>query len=120
MALAVDRELADRDTIAVGRHTLRAYYTPGHIADMICFAVEGGRDIVVGDTLFEGGPGHPWSSADFQTTLRPLRTVVLSWPVDSMCHPGHGPSFRLGDKRAAIEAFVARDHGDFHGDATWE
>ena len=120
MALAVDRELADRDTIAVGRHTLRAYYTPGHIADMICFTVEDGRDIVVGDTLFEGGPGHTWSPADFQTTLRTLRTVVLSWPDDSMCHPGHGPSFRLGDKRAAIEAFLARDHGDFHGDATWE
>ena len=120
MSLAVDRELADRDTITVGRHTLRAYYTPGHIADTICFAVEDGRDIVVGDTLFEGGPGHTWSSADFQTTLRTLRTVVLSWPDDSMCHPGHGPSFRLGDKRAAIEAFVARDHGDFHGDATWE
>jgi hypothetical protein len=26
----------------------------------------------------------------------------------------------LGDKRAAIEAFLAKDHGDFFGDATWE
>ena len=48
-----------------------------------------------------------------------LRAVVLRWPDEAVCWPGHGPSFRLGDRRAAIEAFVARDHGDFYGDATW-
>ena len=86
---------------------------------MICFAVVDGDDIVVGDTLFAGGPGNTRSSAAFQTTLRTLREVVLPWPDDSICHAGHGPSFRLGDKRAAIEAFLARDHGDFFGDAEW-
>ena len=120
MALATDRAVSDGELIPVGRHTLRAYYTPGHIADMICFAVVGGRDVVVGDTLFEGGPGRTWSPQDFRTTLRTLRTVVLGWPDESVCHPGHGPSFRLGDKRAAIEAFLARDHGAFFGDATWD
>ena len=120
MALATDRTLSDGDLIPVGRHTLRAYYTPGHIADMICFAVVGGHDVVVGDTLFEGGPGRTWSPQDFRTTLRTLRTVVLGWPDETVCHPGHGPFFRLGDKRAAIEAFLARDHGSFFGDATWD
>ena len=120
MALATDREIADGEIINVGAHALKAYYAPGHIADMICFASVGGNDVVVGDTLFEGGPGHTSSPSDFQTTLRTLRQVVLPWPDDTICHAGHGPSFRLGDKRAAIEAFLARDHGDFHGDATWE
>jgi hydroxyacylglutathione hydrolase len=120
MELQADRTLADGDTLQVGQHTLRAYHTPGHIPDMLCFAVEGEDTIVVGDTIFEGGPGKTWSAADFQTTLRSLRDVVLRWPDAAVCYPGHGPSFRLGDKRAAIEAFVARDHGDFYGDATWE
>jgi hydroxyacylglutathione hydrolase len=120
MALATDREIADGELIDLGRHRLKAHYAPGHIADMICFAVVDGTDVVVGDTLFEGGPGHTQSPADFQTTLRTLREVVLPWPDDTICHTGHGPSFRLGDKRAAIEAFLARDHGDFHGDATWD
>ena len=120
MELAADRAIADGELISVGQGALKAYYAPGHIADMICFAVVGGTDVVVGDTLFAGGPGHTWSPADFQTTLRTLREVVLPWPDDAICHAGHGPSFRLGDKRAAIEAFLARDHGDFHGDATWE
>jgi glyoxylase-like metal-dependent hydrolase (beta-lactamase superfamily II) len=120
MALPTNRILADGELVGVGEHMLKAYYAPGHIADMICFAVVGGNDVIVGDTLFEGGPGRTASPADFQTTLRTLRDVVLPWPDDSICHPGHGPSFRLGDKRAAIEAFLARDHGDFHGDAIWE
>lgn len=119
MALATDHEIADGEIITVGQHTLKAHYAPGHIDDMICFAVIGGNDIIVGDTLFEGGPGNTRSSAAFQTTLQTLRNVVLPWPDDSNCHAGHGPSFRLGDKRAMIEAFLARDHGDFHGDATW-
>jgi hydroxyacylglutathione hydrolase len=119
MALAIDRTIADGESISVGSHTLKAYYAPGHIDDMICFAVVGGTDVIVGDTIFEGGPGNTRSSAAFQTTLRTLRDVVLRWPDVSICHPGHGPSFRLGDKRAAIEAFLARDHGDFFGDAEW-
>jgi glyoxylase-like metal-dependent hydrolase (beta-lactamase superfamily II) len=74
----------------------------------------------VGDTIFAGGPGRTWSAADFQTTLRVLREVILRCPDDTVCYPGHGPEFRLGDKRTAIEAFLARDHGDFYGDASWE
>jgi hydroxyacylglutathione hydrolase len=119
MALATDRTIADGESISVGSHTLKAYYAPGHIDDMICFAVVGGTDVIVGDTIFEGGPGNTRSSAAFQTTLRTLRDVVLRWPDASICHPGHGPSFRLGDKRAAIEAFLAHDHGNFFGDAEW-
>jgi hydroxyacylglutathione hydrolase len=120
MVLADARPITDGEIISVGQHALKAHYAPGHIDDMICFAVIGGNDIIVGDTIFEGGPGNTRSSAAFQTTLHTLRNVVLPWPDESICHSGHGPSFRLGDKRAAIEAFLARDHGDFHGDATWE
>jgi len=119
MALDADRWLNDADVVHVGEHSLRVVHTPGHIPDMICFALEGDQRVIVGDTIFEGGPGKTWSATDFQTTLRTLRDVVLSWPNDSVCYPGHGPSFRLGDRRAAIETFLSKDHGDFFGDATW-
>jgi len=112
--------LGDEDTFTVGNHTLRVYETPGHIPDQISFAIEGDNRVIVGDTIFEGGPGRTWSSTDFQTTLKTLQDVVLQWPDDTICYPGHGPHFRLGDKRAEIEAFVAKEHGDFHGDATWD
>jgi hydroxyacylglutathione hydrolase len=120
MALSADRWLNHGDVVQVGEHSLKVYHTPGHIGDIICFAVEGDHRIIVGDTIFEGGPGQTWSAEDFRTTLHTLRDIILAWPDDTVCYPGHGPHFRLGDKRAAIEAFLAQDHGDFFGDATWE
>jgi glyoxylase-like metal-dependent hydrolase (beta-lactamase superfamily II) len=120
LILNADRHLDTGDTVQVGDHVLRVYHAPGHIPDQICFAIGNDHRIIVGDTIFEGGPGRTWSAEDFKTTLNTLREVVLPWPDDSICYPGHGPSFRLGDKRAAIEAFVNKDHGSFYGDATWE
>lgn len=119
MKLDADRRLHHGDRVQVGDHSLRVYHTPGHTADMICFALEGEDAIVVGDTIFEGGPGKTWSAADFQTTLQTLRDIILAWPDETVCYPGHGPHFRLGDRRADIEAFVRKKHGAFFGDATW-
>lgn len=115
-----DRWLHHGDLVQVGQHTLQVYHTPGHIGNQICFAVQDNAINIVGDTLFEGGPGKTWSSEQFQTTLTTLKDIVLLWPDWMICYPGHGNSFRLGDKRAAIEAFLAKDHGGFYGDATWD
>ena len=119
--LTLDEEILLRDgnRFSVGKQTLRVYHTPGHIADQICFLVEGDNKAIVGDTVFDGGPGKTWSAEGFRQTLESLRTV-LGWPDETVCYPGHGPHFRLGDRRAQIEAFIGRDHGDFYGDATWE
>ncbi|MBK8906056.1 MAG: MBL fold metallo-hydrolase [Anaerolineaceae bacterium] len=118
--IEADRWLRDGDTVTVGEHTLRAVYAPGHIGDQICFVLQGDHRVIVGDTIFDGGPGRTWSAEGFKTTLQTLRNVVLPWPDDTVCYPGHGPHFRLGDRRAQIEAFLVKDHGDFFGDATWE
>ncbi len=118
-AAAVDRALADGDAITVGQHRLKVHHSPGHTPDQVCFAIERDERVVVGDTIFEGGPGKTWSPEDFRTTLDTLRRVVLAWPDETRCYPGHGNPFRLGDIRNAVEAFIAKDHGRFCGDATW-
>lgn len=118
--VGLDEILRHGDTFPVGQHTLRAYHAPGHIGDQICLAIESDPRVIVGDTIFEGGPGKTWSAEGFQTTLKTLQEVVLRWPDETICYPGHGPSFRLGDRRDQIEAFLQKDHGHFHGDATWE
>ena len=120
ISLDADRWLNHGDLVQLGNHTLQVFHTPGHIADQICFAVQSDPTNIVGDTIFDGGPGKTWSTEQFQTTLQTLRNVVLNWPDWMICYPGHGPHFRLGDKREAIEAFVAKDHGGFYGDATWD
>jgi glyoxylase-like metal-dependent hydrolase (beta-lactamase superfamily II) len=117
--IQADRWLNTGDLVAVGAHQLRVSYTPGHIDDQICFAIINDPRVIVGDTIFAGGPGKTWSAEDFRTTLDTLRTVILSWPDETICYPGHGPAFRLGDLRSAIIAFVQKDHRDFYGDATW-
>ena len=120
VTLDPERTLVSGDQIQVGNHVLVVFETPGHINDQVCFAIENDARIIVGDTLFEGGPGKTWSTEQFQTSLNTLREVVLSWPDDSICYPGHGPFFRLGDLRPAIESFLSKEHGDFFGDATWD
>jgi hydroxyacylglutathione hydrolase len=118
-SIEADRWLEDGDIVELGEHSLRVWHTPGHTDDQVCYAVENDHRVIVGDAIFEGGPGHTSSAEAFQTTLRTLRDVILAWPDETICYPGHGPSFRMGDKRPAIEAFLAKDHGDFFGDATW-
>jgi glyoxylase-like metal-dependent hydrolase (beta-lactamase superfamily II) len=118
--LDVDRHLGIGDTVRTGHFQLSVQHTPGHIDDQICFLLDDDNRIIVGDTIFEGGPGKTWTAAGFETTIETLRDVVLSWPDDVTCYPGHGPSFVLGQQRAAIEAFVNKEHGAFFGDATWD
>lgn len=125
MSLKADRWVADGDQVQVGVHAVRVYHTPGHIDDLVCFAlwgrdVGGDHRVIVGDAIFEGGPGKTWSSDGFQITLQTLRTIILDWPDETICYPGHGPDFRLGSVRPAVEAFLSKDHGAFFGDATWE
>lgn len=114
-----DAYLRDGDTFTLGDHQLRIEHAPGHIGNQICFHIENDPRIIVGDTIFAGGPGRTWSTAGFQTTLNTLREVVLNWPDEAVCHPGHGPIFTLGAIRPKIETFLTRDHGDFFGNAEW-
>lgn len=114
-----DQWLKHGDVLSVGRHELIVYHVPGHTQDMVCYAVRDDPTIVVGDTLFDGGPGKTWSVEGFRQTRKALRDIVLKWPDESICYPGHGAPFCLGDKRAEIEKFLEKDHGDFFGDAQW-
>ena len=118
-AMEADRWLGNGDVVPLGEHVLRIFYAPGHTADQICIAIENNPRVMVGDTIFDGGPGATASAENFRTTLDTLENVILRWSDDAVCYPGHGASFRLGDHRAEIEAFVRQDHGEFFGDATW-
>ena len=120
MNLDADRWLGHGSTVNIGNHPIKVYHTPGHSDDQISLMVESHHYAIVGDTIFEGGPGKTWSTEEFRTTLNTLRKIVLSWPDDTICYPGHGSSFCLGDKRRDIEAFLNKDHGFFFGDATWD
>jgi hydroxyacylglutathione hydrolase len=115
-----DQSLQDTQLIAVGGWQLRAIQAPGHTPGMTCLDLGDGR-ILVGDTLFVGGPGKTWSGEEFTTTMRTMQEIVFKWPDETRFYPGHGPSGVIGEERPAFEAFVARGWPpQLFGDVTWE
>jgi len=118
--VAFDVALQGDDQIPVGNLVLRAIHTPGHTPGQTCFDLGDGR-IIVGDTVFVGGPGKTWSPADFATTMKTMQEIVFTWPDETQFFPGHGPSGTIGQERPAFEAFVARGWSDdVQGDVTWK
>ena len=118
--LDFDVPVQDEQTIPIGNIKLRAIHTPGHTPGMTCFDLGDGR-ILVGDTIFMGGPGKTWSNKDFATTMRTMQEIVFTWPDETQFFPGHGPSSVIGQERPAFESFVARGwSGKLYGDVTWE
>jgi glyoxylase-like metal-dependent hydrolase (beta-lactamase superfamily II) len=119
MGVSADIWLADGDTLTLGHHTLRFIHTPGHTPGMMTVMLPDQRAIV-GDTIFQGGPGRTWAPYYFKMTLETMRNIVFKWPDETECFPGHGPSFRIGDERPAFEAFLRREYpADLYGDVTW-
>lgn len=100
--------------------SLKVIYTPGHTPGQCCFDI-GDRRIIVGDTIFVGGPGRTWSAKDFSTTMKVMQNIVFKWPDDTNFFPGHGPSGIIGQERPSFEAFVAKGwHKQLKGDVTWQ
>ena len=118
--LDFDISLLDGQIILIGDQQVRAIHTPGHTPGMTCLDLGDGR-IVVGDTIFVGGPGKTWSKKDFATTMRTMQDIVFTWSDETIFCPGHGPSGVIGQERPAFEAFVARGWSrKLYGDVTWE
>lgn len=112
--------------IPVGNYKIRAIFTPGHTPGMVCYSLGGDPGqvddprVVVGDTLFVGGPGHTDSPEDFAVTMTTMQQVVFTWPDGTRFFPGHGPSGTIGEERPAFEAFVSRGWSpELCGDVTW-
>jgi hydroxyacylglutathione hydrolase len=120
MNVMADQWFADGDTFILGHHILHIIHTPGHTHGMVTLMLPDHRAIV-GDTIFQGGPGKTWAPHYFAVTLETMRNIVFQWPDETECFPGHGPSFRIGDERPTFEAFLQREHpADLCGDVTWD
>lgn len=114
-----DIPLMDEGIIAFGESKLRAIFTPGHTPGSTSFDLGDGR-IIVGDTIFVGGPGHTSTPDDFLTTMHTMQHTVFSWSDETLFFPGHGAEGTIGAERAAFENFIARGWSDnLFGDVTW-
>ena len=116
--LPYDVALIDGEAIALGGTKLRVIHTPGHTDGQCCFIID--HRVVVGDTIFVGGPGKTWSPEGFATTMETMEKIVFAWSDETEFNPGHGPSGTIGKERSVFEAFLARGWPeDLQGDITW-
>jgi glyoxylase-like metal-dependent hydrolase (beta-lactamase superfamily II) len=117
--VSYDIPLADGDIIPIGNGQVRAIHTPGHTPGLTCFDL-GDNRIVVGDTVFVGGPGATRTPENFSQSMETMQRTVFAWPDETEFFPGHGPSGTIGGERPAFGAFVAQGWSeDLCGDVTW-
>ncbi len=90
--------LEDNEIIKIGNLKIRAIHTPGHTPGSICLECEG--ILFSGDTLFCEGIGRtdfPGSSSS--QLLDSINTKLMNLPDETLVHPGHGPSTKIGKEK---------------------
>jgi hydroxyacylglutathione hydrolase len=114
-----DFDLTDGDVLEWGDCQLRVVHTPGHTPGSVCLILD--ERVLVGDTIFPGGPGHSASPEAFEQILTTLQEVVFTWPDETELYPGHGTATTVGQEQPAFEAFLQKPRPDgLCGDVTWE
>ena len=114
-----DFPLLDGMEVEVGKGRLRVAHVPGHTPGSVCLRLA--AQALVGDAIFDGGPGHTESPQALARSLVSLGATVFSWPDSTELLPGHGGSTTVGAERAAFERFLAADHPpDLCGDVAWQ
>ena len=100
----VDEELQNGDKFALGNHTLRMLYTPGHLPDHMCIEILEQNLVFAADIdLTEFGPyyGHPNSSIpDFKDSIHRLQHNDYNGLIS-----GHLREPLVVDYKTALAAF---------------
>jgi glyoxylase-like metal-dependent hydrolase (beta-lactamase superfamily II) len=83
---------------------------PGHSPGHLAFAADGA--LFSGDVLFAGTVGRTdLPGSDWDTLLASIRSLVDSYPAETVVYPGHGPATTLGHE-VATNPFLAELRAD--------
>jgi len=100
----VDFYFDDAGPWRFGKYAAWVSHTPGHSPGGVCLAIgtddDPSRTLIVGDTLFAGGIGRTdLPRGNLETLLASIRTVLFSFPDESVVWPGHGDKTTVGRER---------------------
>ena len=110
--------LNDGEIIPFGKVQLKVLHTPGHTPGSLCFLTS--NYLISGDTIFPGGPGKTWSSADFGQIIESITSKIFTLPDDTLVYPGHGDSTIVKKEKQAFAVFSSRPHDpNLCGDVLW-
>ena len=101
--------LTDGQVIAVGGAELKVLHTPGHSPGACCFLLAAEGVVFSGDTLFQGGPGATGRSfSDFGTIIDSIRAKLLTLPLETVVHTGHGDDTSIGAEAPHLQEWIDR------------
>jgi len=109
----VTETVADGDTVRVGGCELEVIHLVGHTPGSIALLYRdpaGYPHLFTGDSLFPGGVGNTFGSAEnFASLLGDVeRKLFDRLPDDTWVYPGHGADTTLGKERPALPEWRAR------------
>lgn len=97
-APAIQKFLEHGESVKFGTHQLEVIHTPGHSPGGVCFRLEqSDQHLFSGDSLFAQSVGRTdlWG-ADHDTLIHSIKDRILTLDDDTLVHPGHGPSTKVG------------------------
>ena len=108
-----DVPLADGDVVEVGDHRLEVIHLVGHTPGSVALLYDdpaGTPHLWTGDSLFPGGVGNTFGSAEnFRSLLHDVRTKLFDrLPDETWFYPGHGKDSTLGAERPHLGEWEAR------------
>jgi glyoxylase-like metal-dependent hydrolase (beta-lactamase superfamily II) len=87
------------ETLELAGMTFDVLAVPGHSPAHLAYHADG--HLFSGDVLFAGSVGRTdLPGADWETLLASIRTLVDTFPPETVVHPGHGPETTLGAELA--------------------
>jgi glyoxylase-like metal-dependent hydrolase (beta-lactamase superfamily II) len=105
--VAVERNVADGDTIAFGNREAAVLHTPGHTPGSICLLV--GSHLISGDTLFPGGPGNTFGSKEaFDEIIDSVSNKLFVLVDETNVYPGHGDDTTIGTEKPHLQEWIDR------------
>jgi glyoxylase-like metal-dependent hydrolase (beta-lactamase superfamily II) len=108
---APDHELADGTTFEVAGTMLTTLHTPGHSFGSTSLYAPELEAVFTGDTLFKGGPGATGRSfSDFSLIIESIRHQLLTLPVGTTVHAGHGEDTSIGVEAPHLPEWIDRGH----------
>jgi glyoxylase-like metal-dependent hydrolase (beta-lactamase superfamily II) len=108
-----DVPLSDGDILRIGPHVLEVIHLVGHTPGSVALLYDdpaGSPHLWTGDSLFPGGVGNTFGSAEnFRSLLHDVRTKLFDrLPDETWFYPGHGKDSTLGAQRPHHDEWVSR------------
>jgi glyoxylase-like metal-dependent hydrolase (beta-lactamase superfamily II) len=108
-----DVPLSDGDILRIGPHVLEVIHLVGHTPGSVALLYDdpaGSPHLWTGDSLFPGGVGNTFGSAEnFRSLLHDVRTKLFDrLPDETWFYPGHGKDSTLGAERPHLGEWESR------------